>query len=116
VVVANNVYFTTFAPSGAACQAGGTSWFYHMQYLSGGSPEVDDDYEGTATAERSEYLGEGVASRPVVDIVNESIIVQSSNATIAVQDIGQAIFHLSVRSWQENFDGASQSTTETQLP
>jgi type IV pilus assembly protein PilY1 len=116
VVVANNVYFTTFAPSGAACQAGGTSWFYHLQYLSGGAPEVDDDYDGTATAERSEYLGEGVASRPVVDIVNESIIVQSSNATIAVQDIGQAIFHLSVRSWQENFDGASQPTNETQLP
>ncbi len=116
VVVANNVYFTTFAPSGAACQAGGTSWFYHMHYSTGSTPEVDDDYEGTDTAERSEELGEGVASRPVVDIVNENIIVQSSNATIAVQDIGQAIFHLSVRSWQENYDGATQSATETPLP
>jgi type IV pilus assembly protein PilY1 len=116
VVAADNVYFTTFAPSGEACQAGGTSWFYHMSYISGGAPKVDDDFEGTATAERSEDLGEGVASRPVLDIVNESIIVQSSNATIAVQDIGQAIFHLSVRSWQENFDGATQSATETPLP
>ncbi|MHB8078525.1 MAG: pilus assembly protein [Candidatus Krumholzibacteriia bacterium] len=115
VVVANNVYFTTFAPSGLACQAGGTSWFYHLHYSNGGAPEVDDAFADSPTADRSEELGEGVASRPVVDIVNENIIVQSSNATIAVQDIGQAIFHLTVRSWQENFDGATQSA-ETPLP
>ena len=106
-VVANNVYFSSFAPSGVACQAGGHSWFYHVKYNTGAAPEVDHAHEGTTSAQRSEDLGEGVASRPVIDIVNEKVLVQSSTATIAVQDIGQAIFHLTVRSWQENYVGGA---------
>lgn len=104
VVVAGTVYFTSFAPSLSPCDAGGTSWLYHMSYRDGNRPDVDDDHQDGDAAERSEELGEGIASRPVVDIVNENIIVQSSDATINVQDIGQTIFHLTVRSWQENFD------------
>lgn len=107
VIVAGTTYFTSFAPSSAACEAGGWSWFYHVNYATGGEPDVEDEYEGTATASRSEELGEGIASRPVVDIINENIIVQSSDASITVQDIGAAVFHLTVRSWQENYDMAT---------
>jgi len=104
VIVAGTVFFTSYAPSMQACEAGGRSWVYHVHYRTGAEPEVDEEHEGTTAAERSEEIGEGVASRPVVDIVNENVIVQSSNANIAVQDIGAEIFHLTVRSWQENYD------------
>ena len=50
--------------------------------------EEDDWDGGTSIA-----LDEGVASRPVVDVVNETVIVQSSDATITVQEIGQQFFH-----------------------
>lgn len=116
VVVANTVYFTSFAPSSSACEAGGRSWLYHLKYDNGGEPEVDEEHEETSAAERSEELGEGVASRPVVDIVNENIIVQSSDATIAVQDIGSEIFHLTVRSWQENYDFSAGADSVTAYP
>jgi len=116
VIVANTVYFTSFAPSSSACEAGGRSWLYHLKYDNGGEPEVDEEHEESSAAERSEELGEGVASRPVVDIVNENIIVQSSDATIAVQDIGSEIFHLTVRSWQENYDFSAGADSATAYP
>jgi outer membrane protein assembly factor BamB len=116
VIVANTVYFTSFAPSSSPCEAGGRSWLYHLKYDNGGEPEVDEEHEETSAAERSEELGEGVASRPVVDIVNENIIVQSSDATIAVQDIGSEIFHLTVRSWQENYDFSAGADSVTAYP
>lgn len=116
VVVANTVYFTSFAPSSSPCEAGGRSWLYHLKYDNGDGPEVDEEHEETSAAERSEELGEGVASRPVVDIVNENIIVQSSDATIAVQDIGSEIFHLTVRSWQENYDFSAGADSVTVYP
>jgi type IV pilus assembly protein PilY1 len=102
VVVAGAVFFTTFVPSQEVCAAGGNSWLYRLDYENGSVPDdgESDDWDGN----RSIDLGQGVASRPVVDIVNETVIVQSSDATISVQDIGQTFGHLTVRAWQENFD------------
>ena len=105
VVVAGTVLFTSFQPSSQLCTAGGASWLWRMNYADGGVPDdgEDDDWGG----ERSIELGEGIASRPVVDVVNETVIVQSSDASITVQDIGQAFFRLTVRSWRETFEGAN---------
>jgi len=104
-VVAGSVFFTSFVPSQEICDAGGNSWLYRMDYGNGSVPDdgEDDNWEGN----RSVDLGQGVASRPVVDIVNETVIVQSSDATITVQAIGQSYFHLMVKAWQENFDYVS---------
>jgi type IV pilus assembly protein PilY1 len=99
-VVAGTVFVTSFAPTQESCAGGGHSWLYWMSYNDGTA--VEDEYGGTQ--DRVEDLGDGVASRPVVDIVNETVIVQSSDATIEVQDIGTTFFHLNVRSWQENYD------------
>jgi len=102
VVVAEAVFFTSFVPSSDLCSAGGASWLYRMDYRDGSVPDdgESDDWDG----DRVISLDEGVASRPVVDVVNETVIVQSSDATIRVQEIGQQYFHLVVRAWQENFD------------
>lgn len=101
-IVAGAVFFTSFAPSQDVCDAGGRSWLYRIDYRNGGALEncEGDAWDGEIYLD----LGQGVASRPVIDIVNETVIVQSSDATILVQDIGQTIFRLTVRAWQENFD------------
>ncbi len=100
-VVAGTVLFTSYAPSHELCSAGGFSWLWRVSYLDGDVP--DDGEDDAWNGDRFVELGGGVASRPVVDIVNETVIVQSSDATITVQDIGQNFFHLTVRSWQETF-------------
>jgi type IV pilus assembly protein PilY1 len=104
-VVAGSVFFTSFVPSQEVCSAGGASWLYRVDYRDGSVP--DDGEEDAWDGDRSITLDEGVASRPVVDVVNETVIVQSSDATITVQEIGQQFFHLTVRAWQENFDYVS---------
>jgi len=104
-VVAESVFFTSFVPSQEVCSAGGQSWLYRVSYRDGSVP--DDGEEDEWDGGRSIALDEGVGSRPVVDIVNETVIVQSSDATITVQEIGQSYFHLTVRAWQENFDYVS---------
>jgi len=102
VVVAGSVFFTSFVPSQEVCSAGGNSWLYRLDYHDASVPDdgESDEWDGN----RSIDLDQGVASRPVVDVVNETVIVQSSDATITVQEIGQTFFHLTVRSWQESFD------------
>jgi len=109
-IVAGTTFFTSFAPSAEPCEAGGRSWLYRVAYDDGSVP--DDGEEDAFDGGRVIALDEGVASQPVIDIVNETVIVQSSDATITVEDIGQTYFHLTVRSWQETFDHVE----EIQLP
>ena len=105
VVVAETVIFTSFAPSDDPCVAGGFSWLYQMSYDDGGIPDVDGmDDEG----DRSTEVGEGIASYPVVNLIDETAIVQSSDASIEVQPIAGIIQPLRVRSWQENYDHVAQ--------
>jgi len=106
VVVAENVIFTSFAPSLDACVAGGESWLYQMKYDSGANPKSEEDNEDDA---RQTSLGEGVASYPVVDLSQGKVVVQSSDASIKVEDIAAPITRMTVRSWQENFDGVDQA-------
>jgi type IV pilus assembly protein PilY1 len=101
VVVAETVIFTAFAPSDDACVAGGVSWLYQMKYEDGGIPDVDGmNDEG----DRSVDIGDGIASYPVVDLTDETAVVQSSDASINVEPIAGIIQPLRVRSWQENYD------------
>ena len=108
LVVARTVYFTSFAPVSDICQAGGSSWFYTMAY-DDGMPVENEEGEEVA---RSHELGDGVASRPVVDIVNERVIVQSSDATINVEEITATFFYLNVRSWQESYSFVEEPPAE----
>lgn len=100
VVVAQNVIFTSFAPSLDACVAGGESWLYQMAYNTGANPKSE---EGNTSDERQISLGEGVASYPVVDLSQGKVVVQSSDASIKIEDIAAPITRMTVRSWQENY-------------
>ncbi|MHB8078477.1 MAG: pilus assembly protein [Candidatus Krumholzibacteriia bacterium] len=109
VVLAGAVYFTSFCPANIPCTYGGQSWLYRLDLLDGGAPEDED---GVPLA-REEDLGEGIASRPVVDLANEQLIVQSSDATITTAEIGVPLNRITVRSWRENFDGATSTDGQT---
>ncbi len=102
VIVSQRVYFTSFVPSQEVCAAGGQSWLYRIDFRNGRvHPEdVGDDWNN----EIARSLGQGIASRPVVDLANESVIVQSSDATIHEQNIEEELDVLRVRAWQEDFD------------
>ena len=47
----------------------------------------------------------------MIDINNETVIIQNSNQTITVEEIGAVFMHMNVRSWQEQFDQADTDST-----
>jgi type IV pilus assembly protein PilY1 len=107
-VVAGTVIFTSFSPSLDPCVAGGTSYLYQMAYDNGGVPEV----EGMEDPEdRAINLGDGIASHPVVDLAQGTVVVQSSDASISVTPIAGLVETMTVRSWQETFDIPDQEGT-----
>ncbi len=110
VVVAETVIFTTFAPTLDACVGGGNSYLYQMAYDTGG---LAQEAEGDQPEDRSVSLGDGVASYPVVDLAAGTVVIQSSDAEIHVQDIAAPITPLTVRSWQENYDDLVLPPQET---
>ncbi|NCQ34834.1 hypothetical protein GW813_07115, partial [bacterium] len=77
------------------------SYLYQMDYRDGSkaknnpSDNLDD---------RSVSLGDGVASYPVVDLSSGTVVVQSSDAEIHINDIQAPITRMTVRSWQESYD------------
>ncbi len=105
LVAAGNVLVTSFAPSHDECIAGGESWLYRCAYEDGGNP---DDGEDGEEFPRVESLGDGIASHPVMDLVSETVVIQGSDATLHVEDVGATYSHLTVRSWQESFDYVSE--------
>ncbi len=106
VVVAGAVLFTSYTPVMTICQAGGHSYMYRLKYDDGGSVK---DKDGNVQP-RVEDLGEGVASRPVVDLVHDDVIIQSSDAEIHVEEIGASFIDLNVKAWQESFDHVTGAT------
>ena len=101
VVVAETVIFTSFAPTQEACVGGGSSYLYQMDYETGGLAKEAGSED---LADRSLSLGDGVASYPVVDLSAGTVVIQSSDAEIHVEDIAADIQRMTVRSWQENFN------------
>jgi type IV pilus assembly protein PilY1 len=109
VVVAEEVVFTSFTPSEDPCVAGGYSWLYQMRYNDGGRA---DDPDSDDPGGRSEDIGEGVASYPVVDLSAGEVVVQSSDASIEVAPIQSVIIRMTVRAWQETFEGAGDQAAQ----
>ena len=99
-VVAQEVIFTSFAPNGEVCMSGGHSWLYQAKYDTGGGAGKDneDNLDG-----RIIDLGDGIGSYPVVDIATGTVVVQSSDASIKVNDVASIYQRLTVRSWQETY-------------
>ena len=106
VVAAGMVIFTSYAPTMTACVSGGTSYLYRLRYDNGGEAEGED---GEEPPPRIEQIGEGIASHPVVDLANATVVVQSSDATVHIEEIGLAFSRLTVRAWHETFGDQQQS-------
>jgi type IV pilus assembly protein PilY1 len=103
-LVAGVIYFTSFKPMAERCEFGGFSWLYAMDFRNAAAVDGDDD-SGNDTADgRSEELGEGIVSRPVIDIVNEDVVIQGSDTRIHVRDAQGVIQQLIVRSWRQIYD------------
>jgi type IV pilus assembly protein PilY1 len=103
-LVAGVVYFTSFKPMAEKCQFGGFSWLYAMDFRNGAAVDDDDDTGNDTTDGRVEEIGEGIVSRPVVDIVNEDVVIQGSDTRIHVRDTKNVIQQLIVRSWRQLYN------------
>ena len=103
-IVAGTVFFTTFSPNDEPCRSGGQSWLYQISYDDGSGITADESNGSGSGAPGFRFRGGGIASRPVIDITNETVIIQNSNQTITVEEIGAVFMHMKVRSWQEQFD------------
>jgi type IV pilus assembly protein PilY1 len=99
-VAAEAVFFTSYAPFQQPCRSGGESFFYRLEYDTGGNVEMEDDGPGNF---QRKFRGGGIASRPVLDVINGQVIIQNSNQTISVEEIGKAYMVMNVKSWQEDF-------------
>lgn len=103
-LVAGFVYFTTFVPNAQVCSAGGYSWVYEVNFRNGAADDGDQNANNDTTNGRITDLGEGVATKPVVDVVNEDVIVQGSDTRIHVKKAGGIIRQLVVRSWRQKYN------------
>ncbi len=102
-LVAGVIYFTSYAPSGDVCTAGGHSYLYAMKFRNGAAFDDDDNDGNDTTNGRVTDLGEGIATKPVVDIINQHILVQGSDTRIHVEDTQGQIRLLTVRSWRQQY-------------
>ena len=72
----------------------------------GGDPE--------SVSDRVEDVGRGVASRPVVNLSEGTLIVQTSDARLNVMPLATRPPLIRVRSWRETFQTQFTSETDTQ--
>lgn len=113
VVVEGVVYFTSFKPSSGVCSAGGDSYLYHIDYRNG--TEVDSDEDGDLSDESvAESLGRGVASRPVVNLSAEELIVQTSDARLNVAGLLIGPQRIRVRAWRQQFETLTTNEVDPQ--
>jgi type IV pilus assembly protein PilY1 len=103
-LIAGTLYVPSFAPTAAACAGGGQSWLYSLDYADGSAPDNANGSEHNVTTDRSESMGDGIIADPTVDLVNEQLILQSSNAVLMTEDISVNLKKLMVRSWRQKWN------------
>jgi type IV pilus assembly protein PilY1 len=102
-IVAGIVYFTSYAPRSAPCSSGGVSYLYGVQFRNGAAYDGDEDSDNDTISGRSSEIGDGIVAKPVIDIINEKVLVQGSDTRIHSQDTFGQIRQLIVRSWQQQY-------------
>jgi type IV pilus assembly protein PilY1 len=103
-LIAGTLYFPSFRPKNEVCQGGGESWFYAVDYYDGSAPDNDDGSDNDTVADRVDSKGDGILSDPSVDLVNEDIILQSSDTSVLTEDTQGTIRRIVIRSWRQLFD------------
>jgi type IV pilus assembly protein PilY1 len=103
-LVAGTIYVPSFLPNSAACTGGGQSWLYSLDYKDGSAPSNPNGTENNTTAGRVQSMGDGMLADPAVDLVNEQVLLQSSNAVLLTADITGGLKKLIVRSWRQKLN------------
>ncbi len=104
VLIAGTLYAPSFRPNGGACQGGGDSWLYTVDYKDGSAPNNANGTENNTTAGRVASQGSGILSDPSVDLVNEKLVMQSSNASLINHGFNAGLKKLVVRSWRQKWN------------
>jgi len=100
-LVGGVLYVPSFKPNVTACRSGGDSWLYAVDFEDGSQSDASNGTERNVTTNRVTSMGDGILSNPSVDIVNDDILLQSSNATMVSQNIDATLKKLVVRSWRQ---------------
>ena len=103
-LVAGFVYFTTFMPMAERCKFGGFSWLYAVNFRNGAAYDGDEDTSNDTTDGRTEEIGEGIVSRPVIDIIHEDVVIQGTDTKIHIRNTVGVIQQLIVRSWRQLYN------------
>ena len=104
VLLAGTVYVPSFRPNSGACLGGGDSWLYSLDYKDGSAPSNANGTENNTTAGRVVSKGSGILADPSVDLVNEKLILQSSNASLVTHGFNAGLKRLVVRSWRQKWN------------
>ncbi len=103
-MIAGTLYVPSFAPTAAACTGGGQSWLNSFDYKDGSAPDHANGQPNNVVSDRSESMGDGILADPTVDLVNQQLILQSSNAVLLTVDISAGLRKLMVRSWRQTWN------------
>ncbi len=103
-LISGILYIPTFAPTTAACAGGGQSWLYTLDFADGSAPDHSNGAENNSINGRNQSMGDGILADPAVDLVNEQLILQSSNAVLLTEDISADLRKLLVRSWRQKWN------------
>jgi type IV pilus assembly protein PilY1 len=103
-LIAGTLYVPTFAPSATACTGGGQSWLYSADFRDGSIPDNAAGGEQNTIAGRGQSMGDGILADPTVDLLNEKLILQSSNAVLLTEDLNANVKRLAVRSWRQKWN------------
>jgi type IV pilus assembly protein PilY1 len=103
-LIAGTLFVPTFAPTTAACTGGGRSWLYTADFRDGSIPDTYAGIEQNSTTGRGQSMGDGILADPTVDLVNEQLILQSSNAVLLTEDISANLRKLMVRAWRQRWN------------
>ncbi|HKW12881.1 MAG TPA: PilC/PilY family type IV pilus protein, partial [Candidatus Krumholzibacteria bacterium] len=97
------VYFTSFAPSTATCSGGGTSWLYAAKFRNGAAYDNDTNDANDKATGRTTAMGDGITARPVVDVINQKILVQGSDTRLHISDTQGQLRQMIVRSYRQRY-------------
>jgi len=103
-LIAGVLYVPSFLPTTGGCGSVGQSWLLSVDYKDGSAPSNANGTENQTTAGRSQAMGDGILADPSVDLINEDIILQSSNAVLLTQNINAGLRRLIVRSWRQKLN------------
>lgn len=107
VAIFGDVIFTTFTPSASVCTYGGDARIYAVDYLTAEAvANFDPDNEGLQKSDRSDIIGSGIPTEPVVVIGADGVArvyVAVGGKIVLVEDLDLSHGGFSVKSWREVF-------------